>query len=88
VLPDLLSTDSRYYAMPNIGDRAELRFDAPPEKPGMKRTVFLHSRGWYELHLNSDGPPATSMLEKINTTVDGAAQFAAAQFAEWQAGHR
>jgi hypothetical protein len=88
VLPDLLSDDSRYYAMPNVGDRAELRFDAPPEKPGMKRTIFLHSRGWYELHLNADGPPATSTLEKINTTADGAAQFAAAQFAEWQAGRR
>ena len=86
VLPDLLSTDNRYYAMPNIGDRAELTLKAPPEQPGMKRTIFLHSRGWYELHLTNQGPPATTMIEKMNTTADGAAQFAAAQFAEWQAG--
>jgi hypothetical protein len=88
VLPDLLSSDERYYAMPNIGDRAELTFKATPEQPGMKRTIFLHSRGWYELHLSNQGPPATSMLEKMNTTVDGAAQFAAAEFAQWQAGRR
>jgi len=88
ILRDLRSSDESYYAMPNIGDRAELTFKAPPEQRGMKRSVFLHSRGWYELHLNNQGPPATSMLEKLNTTTDGAAQFAAAEFAEWKAGRR
>jgi hypothetical protein len=49
VLADLLSSDHRYYAMPSTSDRAEIQFTAPPEKPGLKRTIFLHSRGWYQL---------------------------------------
>ena len=88
VLPELISQDDRYYAMPNIGDRAEVRFAAPGETPGMNRTVFLHSRGWYELHLNTKRAPDTKLLEKIAGAPDGAARYAAAQFSEWQAGRR
>lgn len=83
VLPELLSSDDRYYAMPKTTDRAEIHFQAPPEKPGMKRTVFLHSRGWYQLHLNTKTEPATDIISRINNTHDGAAQFAAMEYSKW-----
>ena len=51
VLADLTAVDDRYYPMPENTDRAELVFNAPPAKAGMDHTVFLHSRGWYQLHL-------------------------------------
>jgi hypothetical protein len=88
VLPDLLAGDDRYYSMPSTGDRAELRFQAPPVKPGTKRTIFLHSRGWYQLHLNTSGEPALDTIEKITQIPDGAARFAAEEFARWRTERR
>jgi len=88
VLPQLLASDDRYYSMPTTLDRAELEFPAPPPKPGMKRTVLLHTRGWYMLHLNTTEEPATSLLQKIVETPGEAARFAAAEYARWRTAQR
>ena len=82
---DLVSSDNRYYPMPSNTDRAEIRFKAPPEKPGLKRTIFLHSRGWYQLHLNTSREPDVEALEGIFNHRDGAAAFAAREYAAWKA---
>lgn len=49
VTAELRTTDSVEHPLPATGDRAYLRFRAPEPKPGMTRTVLLHSRGWYNL---------------------------------------
>jgi hypothetical protein len=85
VLADLLASDNRYYRMPSTDDRAEIRFNAPPEKPGLKRTIFLHSRGWYQLHLNTEHEPDAAALDSIFNHPDGAASFAAKEYASWLA---
>jgi hypothetical protein len=85
VLSDLLSSDDRYYAMPSTSDRAEIRFKAPTEKPGQRRTIFLHTRGWYQLHLNTAQEPDTLALVGIFKHVDGAASFAAKEYTAWKA---
>jgi len=76
--------DGKYYEMPRIGNHAALRFHAPPPSAGMTRTVFLHSRGYYNLHLDPQGAPQTTILEQIENVPDAAARLAAAQYAEWQ----
>jgi hypothetical protein len=86
VLPDLAAIDNRYYGMPTNLDRAELRFPAPARKSGMNRTVFLHSRGWYQLHLRDSGEPDNATLTKITTVPGAPVQFAVDRFAEWQHG--
>jgi hypothetical protein len=85
VLADLLSSDDRYYAMPSTSDRAEIQFKAPPEEPGLRRTIFLHSRGWYQLHLNTTREPDALALDGIFNHVDGAVRFAAKEYAAWKA---
>lgn len=82
-LAALAATDTQYYSMPDMNERAELRFPAPPPKPGMERTVFLHTRGWYELHLPSQGPADVTALNEIYAVPDAAARFAAREFANW-----
>jgi hypothetical protein len=52
----------------------------------MERTVFLHSRGWYQLHLRNQGPPDLITFTKILTVPGAAVQFAADRFTEWQHG--
>jgi hypothetical protein len=86
VLPDLSASDDRYYQMPSNSDRAEISFPAPQRKAGIERTTFLHSRGWYQLHLRQSGEPDTEALTKIMLVPGEAARFAAARFAEWRRG--
>lgn len=83
VRPALSAVDDSYYAMPELSDRAELVFPAPARQPQTDRTVFLHSRGWYELHLRTDGPADQAAIAQISTVPDGAVRFAADYFAEW-----
>jgi hypothetical protein len=84
VLADLASVDDRYYPMPDNTDRAEIVFRAPPTKPRMERTVFLHSRGWYQLHLRDQSEPDLVTFNRVLTVPGAAAQFAADRFGEWQ----
>ena len=83
---DLAAADDRYYPMPENTDQAEITFPAPAPKAGQDRTVFLHSRGWYQLHLRNHDAPDPAMLTKILTQPGAAVQFAADRFAEWGPG--
>jgi len=84
VLPDLANVDGRYLAMPNIGDTTDITFLAPPRKDGSERAVFLHSRGYYKLHIAGTGDPDKKTLEAFEKVPGSAAHFAAAQYAYWQ----
>ena len=84
VLPQLSKIDNEYYPMPEMTDRAELTFPAPPRTAEMDRTVLLHSRGWYQLHLRETGEPDNQTLTRITTIPGASAQFAVDRFAEWK----
>ena len=89
VLADLVSVDGRYLAMPDIGDTADVTFVAPPAKAGSERAVFLHSRGYYKLHIAGTGEPDKKTLAAFEKVPGSAARFAATQFSQWQiAGQR
>lgn len=85
LLPELIAGDKLYYAMPTNDDKAEIDFNVPPEVPGRGRTIFLHSRGYYRLHLKAVGEPDLARLEKIQNVPDAAAHFGAEMFARWRA---
>jgi hypothetical protein len=78
---DLRSADDRYYSMPTNDDRAFLTFRAPPERAGMERTIILHTRGYYRLHLPEQGPADALTLRRLTDEPDAAARLAAASFA-------
>jgi hypothetical protein len=59
---------------------------APGRKSGMERTVFLHSRGWYQLHLRDNSEPDNATFARIMTVPGAAVQFAADRFKEWRQG--
>jgi hypothetical protein len=84
VLPDLASVDGRYLAMPNIGDTTDITFQAPALKDGAERAVFLHSRGYYKLHISGTGEPDKKTLDAFQKVPGSAAHFAATQYAYWQ----
>lgn len=84
VLEDLAGNDDRYLAMPNVGDTADLTFSVPPRHAGTDRTILLHSRGYYQLHLPSSGVPDMKTLQEIENVPGAGARFAANHFAQWQ----
>jgi hypothetical protein len=84
VLPQLLQADDAYYVMPEPGDGADVVFSAPRLRTGLRRTIFLHSRGYYLLHLPQDHPPDTATLDRIAREPDAAASFAVEKFRQLQ----
>jgi hypothetical protein len=80
--------DDRYHVMPEIGDVAYLTFDVPAAAPSMRRTVFLHTSGWYRIHLEGSGTPNVAGLEQIFDVPGGAARLSAERYAEWRASSR
>jgi hypothetical protein len=88
VLPALSTSDDRYYVMPYTGDYGHLTFKAPAQHAGSDRTVLLHTRGYYRLHLPIGGEPDTAALRRISYVPGAAAEFAAEQFSKWQVAER
>ena len=64
----LAKNDNNFLIMPEIGDSAELVFEAPPRAEGMERSVILKAGGYYDIHLQEKGEPQFDILEKFNST--------------------
>jgi hypothetical protein len=88
VLHAISASDDRYYVMPHTGDRGYIEFHAPAPQPEFKRTVFLHTRGFYRLHLQIGDEPDTATLRRISYVPGAAAEFAAQQFSRWKVAGR
>lgn len=82
MLGELRAADDRYYAMPNTGDNAKIAFVAPPAREGAERSVFLHTRGYYRLHLPEQGAADAATLQRLIDQPDAAARLAAESFAK------
>lgn len=80
----LAATDNLYQVMPNTGNWAELEFPAPPERPGMTRTVFAKVSGYYDIHLNRQGPPRQEILDRLRDEPGYAVQFGYTEFLKWK----
>jgi hypothetical protein len=83
LLQVLSTADTLYHAMPNTGDRANLEFAAPAVPQGRERTVVLHSRGYYRLHLTPAGEPDTAMVRRVVEVPGAAVEFSASQYRHW-----
>lgn len=58
----LESEDDLYLIQPFVNNEASLSFHAPPAVTDMKRTVYLHSRGNYEVLREAKGKPDMESL--------------------------
>lgn len=62
---DLLSTDHQYMIQKNVGEVTELIFKTPLSLKNQTQTVFLHTRGYYELIRDFTGVPELMELNKF-----------------------
>ena len=61
----LQSSDNKYFTMPQIGNYAIMNFAIPEPHQNCDRTVFLHSRGHYEVIRKPTGKPNVQYLESF-----------------------
>jgi hypothetical protein len=52
----LRNDDENYYTQPGFDNYAEATFSLPPFN-GQERSIFLHSKGWYEILIDTHGKP-------------------------------
>jgi hypothetical protein len=83
VLAAVRAADTLYHAMPHTGDRATLDFRAPPVPGDRERTVVLHSRGWYRLHLDGAGAEDTALVRRIMEVPGAALEYSAKRYQQW-----
>jgi hypothetical protein len=84
VLGALSRTDGRYLVMPEIGDEALLMFAAPPLKKGMRRTVLLKASGYYDIHLDPQGPPQAGLLGRFREDPTAAIEYSLQEYLRWR----
>jgi hypothetical protein len=82
LLPALLAADGQYYEMHEVGEKATVAFAVPPVAPGMDRTLFLHSRGYYHMHIPDTGQADVATFQKILTEPGAGADFSATMYAQ------
>jgi len=66
VVEELVSDDDLYYVQPEIGNEAELSFQAPALTG--ERTIILHSKGYYDIIQDPSGAPRVRALKEIRKT--------------------
>lgn len=58
----LTADDNKYYTQDFAGTSAIVDFNLP-QKTGEQQTIYLHSKGWYEILRNPSGKPDREYLE-------------------------
>ena len=58
----LLKNDNKYYIQNNTGEEGVVVYQDSPEIPGMKKSVILHAKGYYEHVRDYPDPPDKKQL--------------------------
>jgi hypothetical protein len=80
----LRSDDNDYLVFPDKETDAELAYQSPPTTPGMTRTIFAETRGWYEVHLHGLGNPDPNGLRRMASEPGFLVRRAMLEYAEYQ----
>jgi len=63
VTASLTGDDKDYFSMDRVGNEALLRYAMPETRSDMQRSVFLHSKGHYEVIRDPRGKPDLAYLK-------------------------
>jgi hypothetical protein len=61
----LLKNDSKYYVQKKTGEEGQIVYQDSPEAPGWKKSVFLHTKGYYTHVRNYPNPPDKRKLQSF-----------------------
>lgn len=80
----LRSNDNVYQVLPKAGDWAKVVFEAPAQPKGTKRTIFLETSGYYELHLDKNQPEQTELIQKLLATPGAILEYSMNEYLKWR----
>jgi hypothetical protein len=80
----LANVDNHYLVMPNIGDSAQLVFEAPPPLAGLDRSPILKASGYYDIHLERGGKPQLDTLQRLENEPGYAVRYAFKEYLKWK----
>jgi hypothetical protein len=80
----LVASDEVSLDFPAAGWNATLTFPAPAGQPGMIRTVFAATHGWYQIHLHGGPEPDRAALDGLRSQPGWIVNRALDEFAEFQ----
>ena len=69
--------------MPDVGDWLKLSFKSPPLVQGTKRSIFMKTRGYYDLHLPQGEPEDLATIEKLRNK-GAILEYSRKKFLEWK----
>lgn len=61
----LMKAEGKYLVQPEVTNSAAINFSVPTLKEGFTRSIFLHTRGYYEYIRDYSGKPNTAELKKF-----------------------
>ena len=64
----LSNIDGNYYSMPFLTSSANIEYEVPLQDKNVKRSLFLKTTGYYEIHLKKDKPEQAELIEKVYNT--------------------
>lgn len=79
----ICSKDERYYVMPQTGDYFDVEFEAPELKTETKRTIFVKTSGYYEIHLPKTDPPNSKLLYEIGLKPGKIVEYSIEKYHQW-----
>lgn len=80
----LESSDRNYYVMPEVGQHAVFTFPVPTLKSDKERVVFAKVSGYYNMHLNANGPPRFKKIHRILSEPDYVVRFSLEEYFKWR----
>jgi hypothetical protein len=80
----LQTKDDRAYVMSQVGDWAKISFDVHPQQPGTKRTIFLKTFGYYEIHLDKQQPQKSELIRQLSATPGMIVEYALDEYLKWR----
>ena len=76
-------TDGIYHQMPEAKDWFKAEFAAPEQNPGMQRSVFLKTTGYYEIRLDKTQPERTELIRTLMDTPGKIVDYSNKRYSEW-----
>ncbi len=80
--------DDVSYDAPFLGDRADLTYLVPPERPLSERSVYCKVSGYYDIHMGTLGAPRWDILKKLRDEPGYSVRYSLQEYRAWRDGLR
>jgi hypothetical protein len=85
VAAPMSAADKKYFVMPQVGNWAKVHFEAPPQREGTQRSIFLKTSGYYEIQIDKKQPAKTELIRELLATSGKIVEYSMNEYVKWRA---